>query len=120
MSMAEAPAKPTDLELFFKDDKETYRMLLHSMFLDPRKITVSMTQAAEEAKKFEKDKDFVRARAMYEIAGGLAIYEGDAEKVAEYFGKCEKILPDVKYPILKDPEKAVARAQEFYKKYLKS
>jgi hypothetical protein len=50
----------------------------------------------------------------------LAIYEGDAEKVAEYFGKCEKLLPQKSYPILKNPEKAVAKAQDYYQKYLKT
>jgi len=89
------------------------------MFLDPRKIDVSMSTAAKEAKKLEKAKDLERARMWYEIAGGLAIYEGDAKKVIEYFGKSEKIPPEIEYPILKNPKKAVAKAQEYYETYLK-
>ena len=107
----------TELEQLCGDDKETYEALLNTMFLDPRKVGVTMKEAAETAKKFEKENDLVRAKVWYQIAGGLAIYEGDVEKVVEYFGKCEK-LSGVSYPILKNPEKAVAKAQEYYKKYL--
>jgi hypothetical protein len=109
----------TELEQFCGDNKETYEALRHTMFLDPRKPGISMKDAAENAKKSEKEKDSVKTRALYEIAGSLAIYEGNVKKVIEYFTQCEKISPDRKYPILKNPEKAVEKAQEYYKKYLK-
>jgi hypothetical protein len=109
----------SELEQLCGDDKETYEALLNTMFLDPRKVGTSMKEAAENAKKFEKAKDFVRARTLYEIAGGLAIYEGNVKKVVEFFSEIEKISPDTKYTILKNPEKAVAKAQEYYKQYLK-
>ncbi|MFZ0965593.1 MAG: hypothetical protein WAN82_03080 [Candidatus Bathyarchaeia archaeon] len=109
----------TELEQLCGDDKETYEALFHTMFLDPRKVGTSMKEAADNAKKFEKAKDFVRARTWYEIAGGLAIYEGNVKKVVEFFSEIEKISPDTKYTILKNPEKAVEKAQEYYKKYLK-
>jgi hypothetical protein len=109
----------TELEQLCGDDKETYEALLNTMFLYPRKVGVTMKEAAENAKKFEKENDLVRAKVWYQIAGGLAIYEGDVKKVVEYFSKCEK-LSGVSYPILKNPEKAVAKAQEYYKKYLAS
>jgi len=110
----------TELEKLCGDDKETYEALFNVMFLDPRKVGVSMEEAAENAKKFEKEKDFIRARVWYQIAGGLAIYEGNVKKVVEYFSKCEKLSPNTSYPILKNPEKAVAKAQEYYKKFLQS
>jgi hypothetical protein len=110
----------TDLEKLCGDDKETYEALFNVMFLDPRKVGVSMEEAAENAKKFEKEKDLTRARLWYHIAGGLAIYEGNVKKVVEYFSKCEKLSPGASYPILKKPEKAVAKAQEYYKKFLQS
>ena len=100
------------------DDKETYEALFNTMFLDPRKVGTSMKEAADNAKKFEKEKDFVRAKTWYEIAGGLAIYEGNVKKVVEFFSEIERISPDTKYTILKNPEKAVAKAQEYYKQYL--
>jgi hypothetical protein len=109
----------TELEKLCGDDKDTFEALVNIMFLDPKKIETSMKEAAENAKTFEKAKDLLRARIWYEVAGGLAIYEGNVKKVIEYFGECER-LSDLKYPILKDPEKAVAMAQEYYKKFLKS
>ncbi|NWF87486.1 hypothetical protein HXY32_06745 [Candidatus Bathyarchaeota archaeon] len=109
----------TELEKFLGDDEENLEALRHTMFLDPRKIDTSMKEAVENAEKFEKENDLVRAKAMYEIAGGLAIYEGNVKKVVEYFSKCEKLQPDMKYSIIKNPEKAVAKAQEYYKQYLK-
>jgi len=113
-----AEAKPiTELEKLCGEDKETYEALFNVMLLDPRKVGVSMEEAAENAKKFEKEKDYVRARVWYHIAGGLAIYKGDVKKVVEYFSKCEK-LSGTSYPILKNPEKAVAKAQEYYKNFL--
>ncbi|NWG11109.1 hypothetical protein HXY33_05090 [Candidatus Bathyarchaeota archaeon] len=109
----------TELEQFLGDDKETFEALVNTIFLDPRKISISMKDAAENAKKFEKANDSVNARIMYEIAGGLAIYEGNTKKVVEYFSECERLQTDVKYPVIKNPDKAVAKAQEYYKKYLK-
>ena len=109
----------SELEQLCGDDKDTYEALFHTMFLDPRKVGTSMKEAADNAKKFEKAKDFVKARTWYEIAGGLAIYEGNVKKVVEFFSEIEKISPDTKYTILKNPEKAVAKAQEYYKQYLK-
>jgi len=110
----------TELEQLCGDDKETYEALRHTMFLDPRKIGTSMKEAAEKAKKYEKEKDLVKARTWYEIAGGLAIYEENVEKVVEFFSEIEKISPNTEYSILKNPEKAVEKAQEYYKKYLKA
>jgi hypothetical protein len=109
----------TELEQFLGDDKETFEALVHAMFLDPRKITMSIKEAVENAKKYEKANDLASARAMYEVAGGLAIYEGNAKKVVEYFSECERLQPDMKYSIINNAEKAVAKAKEYYEKYLK-
>lgn len=108
----------TDLEKFCADDKESYEALQNTMFLDPRKLNTLLPDAAKKAKEFEKKRDTLKAKIWYEIAGGLAIYERDASKVKEYFGKCEKLSPNSVYPILKNPEKAIEKAQEYYKKYL--
>lgn len=113
----EAPVEKTELEKLCGDDKEAYDMLYTIMFLDPRKIHTSMKDAADNAKKDEKEKDLVGARMWYEIAGGLAIYEGNVKKVIEYYEAAEKVSGK-QYLILKNPEKAVAKAQEYYKKYL--
>lgn len=109
----------TELEQLCEGDREVYEALANTMFLDPRKIGVSIKDAVDNAKKFEKAKDIIRARVWYEIAGGLAIYEGDVKKVKQYFSECEKISPERKYLILRKPEKAVTKAQEYYGKYVK-
>jgi len=109
--------KMTDLEQLVGDDKETYDALTSVMFLDPRKIGTPMKEAVDKAKKSEKEKDFVSAKMWYEIAGGLAIFEGDVKKVIEYYTGAERVSGR-KYLILKNPEKAVTKAQEYYKKYL--
>lgn len=109
----------TNLEKICADDKESYEALRESMFLDPRKLDVSMKDSIEKAKSFEKQGKPVEARIWYEVAGGLGIYEGDVAKVKEYFSKCKELSPNSAYPILKIPEKAVGKAQEYYRKYLK-
>jgi hypothetical protein len=109
--------KMSDLEQLCGGDKETYDALSPVLFLDPRKIAVPAKQAAENAKKSEKGKDLVSARMWYEIAGGLAIYEGNVEKVVEYYEGAQRVTGK-KYLILENPEKAVTKAQEYYKKYL--
>jgi hypothetical protein len=117
--VATGEVKKIELEEICGDDKEVYEALVDTMFLDPRKVGTSMEEAAKKAKDFEKSGDLIRARMNYHTAGGLAIYEGNVKKVVEYFSQCQKISPNISYPILKNPEKAVAKAQEFYKKYLK-
>jgi len=108
----------SELEQICEGDKEIYEALLRTMFLDPRKIDAPIKEAADNAKRFEKEKNPARARIWYDIAGGLAIYQGNAKKVAEYFGESQRISK-MQYPILKNTEKAVTKAQEYYKKYLK-
>lgn len=103
------------LERISGDDKETYEALLNTLILDPKKVDVSMRDAAETAKKYEKNKDPVRALVMYRLAGGLALYEGNLEKVVEYFTEAQRLQPKEKFPILKVPEKAVEKAQEYYR-----
>lgn len=112
-------AAKSELEELCGNDKETYEALFNTMFLDPRKPEVSIKEAAEKARKFEKEKDLLNARVWYKIAGAMAIYEGNVKKVEEFFSKCEKLLPERKYKILKNLKKAVAKAQEYYKKCLK-
>lgn len=109
----------TELEQLCGEDKETYEALMHTMFLDPRKVAIASKDASENARRFEKAKNDLMTKTWYEIAGGLAIYEGDAKKVSEYFGKCADLSQEMTYTILKDPERAVAKAQEYYKKMLK-
>lgn len=115
----EAVARLDELRQICGNDDTTYEALYQVMFLDPRKIQFSMEDAAQNAEKLEKEKSPSRARVWYDIAGGLALYEGNTRKVVEYFGEAEKIS-GLKYPIVKNAEKAVAKAHEYYEKYLKA
>lgn len=108
----------TELEQLCGEDKEVYEALVDTMFLDPRKVRTSMEEAAKKAKDFEKSGDALEASEWYHTAGGLAIYQGNIVKVKQFLEKCEE-LSSRKYPILKNPEKAIAKAQEYYQKYLK-
>lgn len=94
-----APSEP-DLEEFCGDDREVYEALSRTMFLTPWLILDSMEEAAQ--------------RGDYMTAGGLAIYEGDVEKVKQYFGKYAEIKGR-KLKILQIPERAVKKAQEYYR-----
>jgi hypothetical protein len=109
----------SDLEEICGGDKEVYGALVETMYLDPRKVRYTIDQAVERAKEFEKQKNAHRARVFYDIAGGLAIYEGNVAKVKLFFAKSAKLNPDYPYPILNVTERAVARAKEFYEKHLK-
>lgn len=114
---AVAEGKMSDLGHLAGNDVETYEALSSTMFLDPRKIETSMKQAVENAKRSEKDGDLPRAGMWYEVAGGLALYEGNVKKVIENYTDAERVTGR-KYKILKNPEKAVAVAKEYYEKYL--
>jgi hypothetical protein len=116
-SEVEHEKKGSELEQLTENDSETYEALCSTMFLDPRKIEVSLKQAADNAKKSEKDGDMARAGMWYEVAGGLAIYEGNVKKVIEHFTDAARVTGR-QYVILKNPEKAVVVAQEYYKKVL--
>lgn len=116
-SDVEHEGKVSELEQLAGNDRETYEALCSTMFLDPRKIETSLKQAADNAKRSEKDGDMARAGMWYEVAGGLAIYEGNVEKVVEHYTDAARVTGR-QYLILKNPEKAVAVAQEYYKKVL--
>ena len=107
----------SDLQQLVGNDKETYDALAETLFLNPKNIDPSLKQAADNAKKAQDDGDRAKAGMWYQVAGGLAIYEGNVKKVIEYYGAAEK-LNGRHYAILKNPEKAVAVAQEYYKKFL--
>lgn len=115
----EAVEEMSNLERICMGDKEVYEALRGTMFLDPRNIEVSIKDSEKKAKDLEKNGDKLRALTWYETAGRLAIYEGDVKKVKKYFGKCTELAPDRDYTILKIPDRAVSKAQEYYQKHLK-
>lgn len=110
----------TDLDSFCESDKNVCKALEHVMFLDPRKIGTTIKDAEKKASKFEKQKDSELAKMWYHIAGGLALWKGDVKKVEEYFNKCAEMAPEMNYKAITEiADKAVEKAGEYYKKYLK-
>ena len=110
----------SELEEICGNDKETYKALRHTMFYYPQKIDATLEDAVKKAADFEKQGDSRKTRIWYHVAGGLALWKGDVAKVKQYFGECAKLAPEMDYElIMKIPEKAVAKAQEYYKKFLK-
>lgn len=99
------------------NDGEVYQALSEVMFLDPTKVKISMDEAVKKAEEFEKQGNKLRAKVYYRIAGSLAVYKADVAKVKRYFGKAQKLAGE-KYAILQNPEKALAKAQEYYRQYL--
>ena len=109
--------KLSNLQQLIGNDKETYEALKSAMFLNPKNVEYSMKQAAEHAKEAETKGDKPRAGMLYQVAGGLALYEGNVKKVVEYYSTAEK-LTGRHFAVLNSPEKAVAVAQEYYKRFL--
>ena len=103
-----------DLKKICSDDPEAYEALYDTMFLTPDRIGKSSGEAAGEAEKREEEGDIVGAAANYRIAGGLAIYEGNIEKVKRYFGRYAE-LTGRSMKILEIPERAVEKAREYYR-----
>jgi hypothetical protein len=116
-SVVQQTEKLSDLQQLIGNDKDTYEALASVMFLNPKNIDLSMKQVIDSAKEAEAKGDKPKAGMFYQVAGGLAIYEGNVKKVVEYYSMAEK-LTGRHYAILKSPEKAVAVAQEYYKKFL--
>ena len=102
-----------DLKKICSDDPEAYEALFDTMFLSPESIEMTSDRAAEKAEEHMKKGDTLSAAVNYRIAGGLAIYEGDVEKVKKYFSKYSE-LTGKKLKILEIPERAVKKAREYY------
>ena len=85
-----------------------YRTLSRLLFLDPKKITLSLEEAAGQASRFEKSGNRTRAEVWYRIAGGIALHVGDVEGVRKFFEKASSIAGSTR------PEyrTAAARAEE--------
>jgi len=113
----------TLLEDLCKGDNELYTALSRFLLLNPE-----MTRGAgeidariEKAQDYEKNKDYVRARIEYQVAGELALYEGKTAQVQKLFQKAAEADPNYpnrnifEYLAKKENvEKAIAVAKEFY------
>jgi hypothetical protein len=98
-------------------DAEMYRSLSRLLFLDPKKITTSLEDAVAQANTFDSMGNKTRAEVWYRIAGGIALYRGDAESVRKFFEKASSIAgnsrPEYK-TIATRSQDAVNLARKFY------
>jgi hypothetical protein len=102
------PEVHSRLQEIIGNDLEMYQTMSRLLFMDPPKITTSLEEAASRASSFEASGDKTRAEVWYRIAGGIALYKGDAEGVRKFFEKAASISGNSK------PEytTAVGRSQE--------
>jgi len=113
----------TLLEELCKGDNQLLRAMSRTLLLN-----LEMTKKAgevdariESAQEFEKKQDFLKARIEYQVAGELALYEGNTAQVQKFFKKAAEVDPT--YPNKdafeflakkENAEKAVAIAKEYY------
>lgn len=98
-------------------DNELYHALSNLMFLDPRKITLSLESILAEAREHESKGNKLRAEVSYRIAGGISLYKGDVEGLRTYFTRAA-MLAENSHPeygsVAKRAEEAVNIARKYY------
>lgn len=107
----------SELEILCGNDKKLYEALLYILLLDPRKLGVSMKEAASQAREMQRKGNLSKAAGLYRQAVQLALYEGDAKAVEEFAKKYTK-LTQKKLEVQEIAERAVQKSQEYYEKYL--
>lgn len=78
------------------NDEEMYRAMSRLLFLDPKRITMSLEDTVSQATSFEASGNKTRAEVWYRIAGGISLYRGDADGVRKFFEKASSIAGDSK------------------------
>jgi len=111
------------LEELCRGDNELYSALSKTLLLDPEmtKRTGEMDARVEQAQEYEKNKDYLKARIAYQVAGELALFEGKVAQAQKLFKKAAEIDPAyINRSIFEflakkeNAEKAIAVAQEYY------
>jgi hypothetical protein len=124
-----AQTKKTVLEDLVKGDKELYDALSRTLLisLETTKSSGEMDARIEKAQQYEKNKDYIRARVEYQVAGELALYEGKTAQVQKLFKKAAEVDPSFTnknvFEFLakkENAEKAVAVAHEYYTRTTKT
>jgi len=119
----EEKVEKTLLEDLCKGDNELYSALSRTLLLnlETTKRAGEMDARVERAQDFEKNKDYVRARIEYQVAGELALFEGKTTQVQKFFKKAAEVDPACPnrniyefFTTKEKAEKAIAVAQEYY------
>jgi hypothetical protein len=110
-----AQEKPTLLQEICGQEKEVYEFLRNFLFLNPEMMKTNSDELIERARKEEEAGEKDKAMVSWRIAGGLALYEGNLEKVKLCFSQYERLSgKDLK--ISEIAEKVLERAREYYQK----
>jgi hypothetical protein len=98
-------------------DADMYRSMSRLLFLDPKRITMSLEDAVNHASSFEQAGNKIRAEIWYRIAGGISLYKGDAEGVQKFFEKAASVSggskPEYK-TVASRAQEAVSIARKYY------
>jgi hypothetical protein len=111
------PVVLTRLQELTGNDGEMYRSMSRLLFMDPKKILTSFEEVVSQATNFESSGNKTRAEVWYRIAGGIALYRGDAEAVRKFFEKAALISGDSKpeyRTIASRSQEAVSIARKYY------
>lgn len=102
------------------EDGDLYGAMSRLMFLDPKKITMSLEGVLKNAQDYETQGNKLRAEVEYRIAGGISLSKGDVDGVNKYFSKAASFSGD-SHPeyatILKRSSEAVAIARKYYDEF---
>jgi tetratricopeptide (TPR) repeat protein len=122
-------AEKTLLDELCGDDSELKKILTMVLLLNPDRTSEmgGIDSHLEKAKEYENEKDHVRARVEYQVAGELALHEGRLAEVQKLFKKATEIDPDYNqknvYEFLtkrENAEKALTVAKEYYRRTARS
>jgi hypothetical protein len=108
---------PTRLQEIVGNDTELYRAMSRVMFLDPKRITTQLEQAVRQASEHESTGNKIRSEVWYRIAGGIALYKGDAEGVRKFFQKALLVSGQDRKEyktVSEQPERAVEISRKYY------
>ncbi len=118
-------AERTLLDELCGDDSELKKALTLVLLLNPARTSKmgGIDSHLEKAKGYEEKGDEVRARVEYQVAGELALYDGNLAHVQKLFKKAAEADPDYDHKNIyeffirrENAEKAVNIAKEYYKR----
>jgi hypothetical protein len=121
--VSKAQAQENLLEKLCKGDKELYNVLSRTLLLD---VNTTMSQGdmdarAASAQEYEKNRDNIRARVEYKVAGELALHDGKTALAQKFFKKAAEVDPTYTQKDIfeffakkENAEKAAAVAHEYY------
>jgi len=119
----EKVAEKTLLDELCGDDAQLKKVLTKTLLVNPQLTAKEMgiEKHIEKAQEYEKNKENVRARVEYQVAGELALYEGKLADVQKSFKRAAEIDPDCPnrsiyefFTKKENAQKALAVAQEYY------